>query len=75
MFLKLNNDEFVIKGRVFTYLRKQQNWLSKEDASSPTVSTKGLMLSCMIDAMKYDIHDNIIYQDNQISIKLEKNGR
>ena len=52
MFLKLKIDEVTIKGRVCADGRKQRDWLSKEDTSSPTVSTEGLMLSCMIDAMK-----------------------
>ena len=39
-------------GRVCADGGKQRNWLSKEDTSSPTVSTEGLMLSCMIDAME-----------------------
>ena len=39
MFLKLNNDGVVIKGRGCTDERKQRNWISKEDTSLPTVST------------------------------------
>ena len=52
MFLNLKSDEFTIKGRGCADWRKHQDWLSKEDTSSPTVSTEGLMLSCMIDAME-----------------------
>ena len=52
MFLKLKIDEVTIKGRGCVYGRKQRYWLSKEDTSSPTVSTEGIMLSCMIDAME-----------------------
>ena len=52
MFLKLKSDEVTIKGRGCADGRKQRDWLSKEDASSPTVSTEGLMLSCMIDTME-----------------------
>ena len=50
MFLKLKSDEVTIKTRGCAYGRKQRDWISKEDTSSPTVSTKGLMLLCMIDA-------------------------
>ena len=50
MFMKLKSDEVTIKGRGCADRRKHWDWLSKEDTSSPTVSTEGLMLSCMIDA-------------------------
>ena len=52
MFMKLKIDEVTSKGRVCADGRKQRDWLSKEDTSSPTVSTEGLMISCMIDAME-----------------------
>ena len=52
MFMKLKSDEVTIKGRGCADGRKQRDWLSKEDTSSPTVSTEGLMLSCMVDVMK-----------------------
>ena len=52
MFLKLKIYGFTIKGRGYADRRKQQDWLSKEDTSSPTVSTEGLMLLCMIGAME-----------------------
>ena len=44
MFLKLKIDEVTIEGRGCADGRKQRDWLSKEDTSSPTVSTEGLML-------------------------------
>ena len=50
MFLKLNSDEVTINSRGCADGRKQRYWLSKEDKSSPTVSTEGIMLLCMIDA-------------------------
>ena len=50
MFLKLKSDEVTTKGRGCADGRKQRDWLSKEDTLSPTVSTEGLMLLCMIDA-------------------------
>ena len=52
MLMKLKSDEVTIKGRGCADGRKQQERVSKEDTSSPTVSTEGLMLSCMIDAME-----------------------
>ena len=52
MLLKLKNDEVNIKGRGFVGGRKKKNWISKEDTSSPTVYTEGLMLSCIIDAIE-----------------------
>jgi Reverse transcriptase (RNA-dependent DNA polymerase) len=39
-----------IKGRGCANGRKQREYTSKEDASSPTVSIEALMLSCVIDA-------------------------
>ena len=52
MFLKLKVNEVTIKGRGCADRSKNRYWLSKEDMSSPTVSTKGIMLSCIIDAME-----------------------
>ena len=49
MFLKKKRDG-VIKGRGCADGRKQREHLGKEDTTSPTVTTEGLMLSCMIDA-------------------------
>ena len=39
-----------IKGRTVAGGNKQRDFISKEDASSPTVSTKAVLLSCLIDA-------------------------
>ena len=52
MFLKLKSGEVTIKGRGCAGGRKQRDWLSKEDMSSPTVSIEGLVISCMIDTME-----------------------
>ena len=43
-FMKLKNDEVTIKGRGCAYGKKQREWISKEYTSSPTMSTKGLVL-------------------------------
>ena len=51
IFLKLKSDEVKIKGKGCADRRKQRDWLSKEDTSSPTVSTECIMLSCIIDSM------------------------
>ena len=52
MFLKLKIDEFTIKGRICADGSKHRDWLYKDDTLSPTVSTRGLMLSCMNDTME-----------------------
>ena len=52
IFIKLKNNEVNIKGQGCAIGRNQRNWLSKENTTFPTVSTEGLMLSCMIDAME-----------------------
>ena len=41
-----------IKGRGCADGRKQRVYMSKEDSSSPTVSTEALFLTCLIDAME-----------------------
>jgi hypothetical protein len=50
MFLKEKRDG-KIKGRTVAGGNKQQDYISKEDASSPTVATESVqLLSCIIDA-------------------------
>jgi hypothetical protein len=49
MFLKQKRDG-KIKGRTVAGGNKQRDFISKEDASSPTVSTEAVLLSCVIDA-------------------------
>ena len=80
MFLKLKSDEVTIKGRVCADRRKQKDWLYKEDTSSPTVSTEGLMLLYIIDTMEgqdvatADIPGAFLqtnYEKGDIQIKLE----
>ena len=51
MFLKMKRNG-TIKGRGCADGRKQREWMSKEDTTSPTISNEALMLSCMIDAME-----------------------
>ena len=78
--MKLKSDEVIIKGRGCADGRKQRDWLSKEDTLLPTVSTEGLMLSCMIDATEIrvvataDIPGAFLqtdYDKGDIHIKLE----
>jgi len=49
MFLKEKRDG-KIKGRTVAGGNKQRDYISKEDASSPTVAVESVMLSCIIDA-------------------------
>ena len=51
MFLKMKTNG-TIKGRRCADGRKQREWMSKEDTTSPTISNEALMLSCMIYAME-----------------------
>ena len=81
MFLKLKSDKVTIKGRGFTERRKQLDWISKEYISSPTVSTKGLMLSYMMDVTEghkiatTDIPGAFLqtdYEEGDVNIKMEE---
>ena len=49
MFLKKKYDG-KIKGRTVAGGDKQHEYISKEDMSSPTVTTKSVLLMCIIDA-------------------------
>jgi hypothetical protein len=49
MFLKQKRDGN-IKGRTVAGGNKQRDYISKEDASSPTIATEAVFLSCIIDA-------------------------
>jgi len=49
MFLKQKRDG-KIKGRTVAGGNKQRDFISKEDSSSPTVSTEAVLLTCIIDA-------------------------
>jgi hypothetical protein len=49
MFLKQKRGG-KIKGRTVASGNKQRDYISKEDASSPTVATESVLLSCIIDA-------------------------
>jgi hypothetical protein len=49
MFLKQKQDG-KIKGRTVAGGNKQRDYISKEDASSPTVNKESVLLSCIINA-------------------------
>ena len=49
MFLKGKRDGS-IQGRVVVGVNKQHDYISKEDARSPTVATEAILLSYIIDA-------------------------
>jgi hypothetical protein len=49
MFLKEKRDG-KLKGRTVAGGNKQRDFISKEDASSPTVATESVLLTCIIDA-------------------------
>jgi hypothetical protein len=49
MFLKEKRDGS-LKGRTMAGGNKQRDYISKEDASSPTIATEAVLLSCIIDA-------------------------
>jgi len=49
MFLKEKRDG-KIKGRTVAGGNKQRGYIVKEDASSPTVATESVLLTCIIDA-------------------------
>ena len=49
MFIKENRDG-TIKCRKMAGGNKKMEFISKEDSSSPTVTTKAMLLSCIIDA-------------------------
>ena len=49
LFLKEKRDG-TIKGRTVAGGNKQRGYISKEDASSPTVASESVLLSCIIDA-------------------------
>jgi hypothetical protein len=49
IFLKEKRDG-KIKGRTVAGGNKQRDYISKEDASSPTVTTGSVVLTCVIDA-------------------------
>jgi hypothetical protein len=49
MFLKEKRDSS-LKGRTVAGGNKQRDYISKEHASSPTVATEAVLLSCIIDA-------------------------
>jgi hypothetical protein len=57
LFLKQKRDG-KIKGRTVSGGNRQRDYISKEDASSPTVATESVLLACIIDAKEERIRSN-----------------
>jgi hypothetical protein len=73
MFLKEKRDGS-LKGRTVAGGNKQRDYISKEDASSPTVATEAILLSCIIDA-KEGRHVAVINIPNAfIQMRVEDKG-
>ena len=51
MFRKENRSD-KIKGRTVAGGNKQRNFISKEDASSPTVVTESVLVTCIVEAQE-----------------------
>ena len=49
LFLKKKRDG-TIKGRTVVGGNKQRDYITKEEASSPTASTEAVLLTCIVDA-------------------------
>jgi hypothetical protein len=59
MFLKQKRDG-KIKGRTVAEGNKQRDYISKEDASSPTVTTESVLLTCIIDAEEGHLNSFVV---------------
>ena len=67
-----------IGGGYVKYSKHNMNTKSSTEAELVVVDdvlTQVIWTPYFIKEQVYTIHDNIIYQDNQSAIKLEKNGR
>ena len=71
MFLKLKRDG-KIKGRAVAGGNKQRDFIVKEEASSPTVMTEAVMLSCVIDAQEHQDVATIDIPNALIQTSVEK---
>ncbi len=49
MFLKLKKNG-TLKARAVAGGNKQRDYISKEEASSPTITTEAVILTCVVDA-------------------------
>ena len=70
MFIKKKRDG-ATKGRAMAGGNKQRDYISKEDASSPMVATKAVLLSCIIDAEKERSVDVINITNTFIQTQVE----
>ena len=79
MFLKMKRCGR-IKGLGCADGRKQRVYISKEDSSSPTVTTEGMMLSCILDAMEgrdvatVDIPGEFLHADMDDIVNMQLDG-
>jgi hypothetical protein len=60
MFLK-EKQCGAIKGRGCADGRSQRGYMTKVETSSPTIATKSLMLTCVIDAVKNELSRHATY--------------
>jgi hypothetical protein len=81
MFLKEKQDKS-IKGRACADGRKQHNdWPTKQDSTSPTVSTESVFITAMIDAHKerdvgcFDIPGAFLHADSNEDIIMTLKGK
>ena len=80
MFLKEKRDG-EIKGRTCADGRKQREEFSKEDATSPTVSTESIFLTALIEALEgrdvacFDIPDAFLHAENDEEVFMMLKGR
>ena len=70
-----------IKCRGYANGRKQRQYIRKEDASAPTVSTDALMLSCIMDAWEerdvaiVDIPSAFLHADMDEEVNMRIDGK
>ena len=80
MFLKEKRNG-IIKGRGCADGRKQRGYMTKEEASSPTVAIESVMLSCTIDARKrrdvgiVDIPNAFMQADMDETVHMKLEGK
>ena len=68
---KLKRDDN-INGRVVAGRNKQRDFISKDEASSPTVATKAVLLSCVIDAQEHRYVAKIDIPNASIQTRVKK---
>ena len=80
-YIRSHNGGFmtmVTKGANVQYSKQKLNTNISTEAKLvgvDNVLTQVIWNQCFLKEQGYEINENVIYQDNQIGIKLEKNGR